>query len=60
MPGRDASNEYAQHMFSWKNKKNISTFWLKNALSGIMRPQQFYDKQIWHHSLEINEFISII
>ena len=23
MPHRDTSNEYPQHMFSWRNKKNI-------------------------------------
>ena len=28
-PWRGASNEYPQHMFSLKNKKNIDTFWLK-------------------------------
>ena len=26
-----ASNEYSQHMFSWRNKKNISTFYLKKV-----------------------------
>ena len=26
-----ASNEYPQHMFSWRNKKNIKTFLLKKA-----------------------------
>ena len=30
-PCRGASNEYPQHMFSWRNKKNINTFWLKKA-----------------------------
>ena len=24
-------NEYPQHMFLWRNKKNINTFWLKNT-----------------------------
>ena len=28
---RGASNEYPQHMFSWRNKKNINTFGLKKA-----------------------------
>ena len=28
---RDPSNEYPQHMFSWRNKKNINTFGLKKA-----------------------------
>ena len=28
-PWRGTSNEYPQHMFLWRNKKNISTFWLK-------------------------------
>ena len=26
-----ASNEYPQHMFSWRNKKNINTFGLKKS-----------------------------
>ena len=30
-PRRGASNEYPQHMFSWRNKKNINTFGLKKA-----------------------------
>ena len=32
-PQRGASNEYPQHMFSWRNKKNINTFGLKNKVS---------------------------
>ena len=34
-PQRGTSNEYPQHMFLLRNKKNIDTFWLKkkNALS---------------------------
>ena len=30
-PRQGASNEYPQHMFLSRNKKNIATFWLKNA-----------------------------
>ena len=30
-PCQDASNEYPQCMFSWRNKKNISSFWLKKV-----------------------------
>ena len=30
VPQWGTSNEYLQHMFSWRNKKNINTFWLKN------------------------------
>ena len=30
-PRQGASNEYPQHMFSWRNKKNINTFGLKKA-----------------------------
>ena len=38
-PRRGASNEYPQHMFSSRNKKNIDTFWLqKSALSRAMLP----------------------
>ena len=29
VPRRGASNEYPQHMFSWRNKKDISIFWMK-------------------------------
>ena len=32
VPRRGASNEYSQHMFLSRNKKNIETFWLKKAL----------------------------
>ena len=30
-PLRGASNEYPQHMFSWRNKKDISSFRMKEA-----------------------------
>ena len=30
-PHRGTSNEYPQHIFSWRNKKNINTFGLKKA-----------------------------
>ena len=30
-PRRGASNEYPQHMFSLRNKKEISIFWMKKA-----------------------------
>ena len=30
---RRASNEYLKRIFLWRNQKNASTFWLKNALS---------------------------
>ena len=29
VPPRGASNEYPQHMFLWRNKKNISIFQMK-------------------------------
>ena len=29
VPHRGTSNEYPQHMFSWRNKKNINTFGIK-------------------------------
>ena len=35
-PRRGASNEYPQHMFSLRNKKDISSFWMKNCLSVAM------------------------
>ena len=31
VPHRGTSNEYPQHTFSSRNKKNINTFWLKKA-----------------------------
>ena len=31
-----ASNEYPQHMFSWRNKKNINTLIEKSALTSAM------------------------
>ena len=31
VPQRGASNEYPQHMFLWRNKKNINTLLLKKA-----------------------------
>ena len=31
VPCSGATNEYPQHMFSWRNKKNINTFGLKKA-----------------------------
>ena len=30
-PWQGASNEYPQHMFSWRNKKDISIFWMKKV-----------------------------
>ena len=30
-PGQGASNEYLQHMFLWRNKKNINTFGVEKA-----------------------------
>ena len=37
VPRRGTSNEYPQHMFSSRNKKNIDTFWLKkSAMSRAM------------------------
>ena len=36
-PHRGASNEYPQHMFSWRNKKKCQSFWLeKNCLNGAL------------------------
>ena len=29
VPQQGTSNEYPQHMFPWRNKTNINTFWLK-------------------------------
>ena len=31
VPQRGTSNEYPQHMLSWRNQKNIGTFQLKNV-----------------------------
>ena len=42
-----ASNEYQQHMFLWRNKKNINTFGLKKKKHLIksygIRWLRFYD-----------------
>ena len=32
-PRWGTSNEYQKHIFLWRYKKNINTFWLKTALS---------------------------
>ena len=41
MPRRGASNEYPQHKFLSRNKKNIDTFWLKKSdLSRAMGPDE--------------------
>ena len=38
VPHKGASNEYPEHTFSWRNKKNINTFGLKKCiLSGPMK-----------------------
>ena len=44
MPQRGASNEYLQHTFLLRNKKNIDTFWLKKA------PYQELCSPEWQHS----------
>ena len=31
VPRRGTSNEYPQHIFSWRNKKNTNVFWLEKA-----------------------------
>ena len=31
-PGQGTSNEYPQHIFSLRNKKNIESFWLKKKV----------------------------
>ena len=31
VPPRGASNEYPQNMFLWRNKKDISIFWMKKV-----------------------------
>ena len=47
VPHRGTSNEYPQHMFSSRNKKNIGTFWLKKVpyqelcLGKQCRPRSF-------------------
>ena len=43
---RGASNEYPQHMFLLRNKKNIDTFWLKkSALSRALINTKYFDKK---------------
>ena len=55
MPHRGTSNEYPQHMFSWRNKKNSNTFWLEKCAlpeaMGCMNVQVFLALVIyflWH------------
>ena len=44
-PRRGASNEYPQHMFSWRNKKNINTFGMKkSALTSVPTTYVFVEK----------------
>ena len=35
-PQQGASDEYSQHMFLWRNKKNINTWIEKSALTSVM------------------------
>ena len=32
-PQRRSSNVHSKHIFLWRNKKNINTFWLKKCVS---------------------------
>ena len=46
-PQRGISDEYPQHMFSWRNKKTINTSGLKkNILSRAMYVQEI-SENIW-------------
>ena len=43
VPHRGASNEYAQYMFSWRNKKNINTctyYSIKGPHMAVAGPSQ--------------------
>ena len=43
-PWWGTSNEYPYHMFSWRIKKNIGTFWLKKCLkSELMELYTMYE-----------------
>ena len=42
------SNEYPQHMFSWRNKKNI---YMKTVFTIIM----YMDRQAWANSIDPDE-----
>ena len=53
-PPPGASNEYPQHTFSWRNKKNINTFGLKKSalasamdLIHILIKSQLTDRLVW-------------
>ena len=46
-PRQGATNEYPQHMFLWRNKKNINNFQLKKStLSGAIREDQEKNSKI--------------
>ena len=40
-PRRGGSNEYPQHMFLWRNKKDISMFWMKKVPYLLLCLKQF-------------------
>ena len=43
VPWQGASNEYPQHMFSWRHRKNVRTFQLtKSALSGAVSTSKLH------------------
>ena len=49
MPGQGTSNEYPQHIYSWRNKKNVNNFELKKRLFiypnyGTDSPEQTVDR----------------
>ena len=42
-PHWGAANEYPQHIFSWRNKKHISSFWLKKKMHYLeLQSEQLY------------------
>ena len=61
MPWHGAFNEYPQYMFSWRNKKIISTFQLekKNALSGATKEGTIVSQKVSLIVLSPLETISI-
>ena len=49
VPWWGASNEYPQHMFSWRNKKDISIFRMKKAPYQLLYPNPINQQNGYHH-----------
>ena len=73
VPHRGASNEYPQHMFSWRNKKKCQSFWLEKIVlmelwlwfhlcwtegyELCISLQVFPDQSPWSYSINIQNLV---